>query len=109
MTSVDLLCQFFSRLHLATPLLLATLVSLLTTTDTWAGSASSLLDISADGRLLACSNRDSGSVTIVDLTNYEKRYEIDVGQFPEGVTFPRFVSFGGDRDLRRRPSGLPEC
>jgi YVTN family beta-propeller protein len=52
-----------------------------------AGSSSSLLDISADGRLLACSNRDSNSVTIVDLQTHKKLREIKVGPKPEGVTF----------------------
>ena len=31
-----------------------------------AGSSAGLMDISADGRLLACTNRDSGTVTIVE-------------------------------------------
>lgn len=53
----------------------------------FAGSSSSLLAISADGKLLACSNRDSGSVTIVDLGTHTKLREISVGHKPEGVTF----------------------
>ena len=52
-----------------------------------AGSSNSLLDVSADGRLLACSNRDSGTVTIVDLEKFEKLREIKVGHKPEGVAF----------------------
>lgn len=52
-----------------------------------AGSSNSLLDISADGRLLACSNRDSGTVTIVDPATFTKLREIPVGRKPEGVTF----------------------
>ena len=52
-----------------------------------AGSSNSLMDISTDGRLLACSNRDSGTVTIVDLAEHTKRHEIVVGEKPEGVTF----------------------
>lgn len=52
-----------------------------------AGSSSSLLDISADGKLLACSNRDSGTVTIVDPATFTKLREIPVGHKPEGVTF----------------------
>lgn len=52
-----------------------------------AGRSNSLMDLSADGRLLACSNRDSGSVTIVDLTTHEVRHEIPVGRKPEGVAF----------------------
>jgi len=52
-----------------------------------AGQSSSLMDISADGRLLACSNRDSGTVTVVDLGTHKKLREIKVGRKPEGVTF----------------------
>jgi YVTN family beta-propeller protein len=52
-----------------------------------AGSGNSLLDVSADGKLLACSNRDSGTVTIVDLAKREKLHEVPVGKHPEGVSF----------------------
>ncbi|MEX1229259.1 MAG: beta-propeller fold lactonase family protein [Planctomycetaceae bacterium] len=52
-----------------------------------AGSSNGLMDISADGTLLACSNRDSGTVTIVDLTTNQKLREFTVGAKPEGVTF----------------------
>ncbi|GDY09612.1 hypothetical protein LBMAG52_30980 [Planctomycetia bacterium] len=52
-----------------------------------AGPSNSLLDISTDGRLLACSNRDSGTVTIVDPATFTKLREIPVGHKPEGVTF----------------------
>ena len=52
-----------------------------------AGSSNSLLDISSDGKLLACSNRDSGTVTIVDSATFAKLREIPVGHKPEGVTF----------------------
>jgi YVTN family beta-propeller protein len=52
-----------------------------------AGSSNSLLDISADGTLLACANRDSGTVTIVELATRAKRAEIAVGRHPEGVSF----------------------
>ena len=52
-----------------------------------AGPSNSLLDISTDGRLLACSNRDSGTVTIVDAATFTKLREISVGHKPEGVTF----------------------
>ncbi|MBC7818039.1 MAG: hypothetical protein IAG10_14205, partial [Planctomycetaceae bacterium] len=53
----------------------------------WAGSSNSLLDFSSDGKLLACSNRDSGTVTIVDPQTFAKLREIPVGHKPEGVTF----------------------
>lgn len=52
-----------------------------------AGRSNSLMDVSTDGRLLACSNRDSGSVTIIDLTTHQVRHEVPVGHKPEGVTF----------------------
>ncbi len=52
-----------------------------------AGSSNSLMDISADGKLLACSNRDSGTVTIVELPALKKLREIKVGHHPEGVSF----------------------
>lgn len=52
-----------------------------------ASTSNSLMDISADGKLLACSNRDSGTVTIVDLATHTKLREVTVGTKPEGVTF----------------------
>ncbi|MBL4885398.1 MAG: hypothetical protein JKY95_12795, partial [Planctomycetaceae bacterium] len=55
--------------------------------STNAGQSNSLLDISEDGKLLACSNRDSGSVTIVDLKTHQVIREIKVGKHPEGVSF----------------------
>lgn len=63
------------------------LLMLITSVPVWAGSSNSLLDISADGKLLACSNRDSGTVTIVDPQTSTKLREIPVGHKPEGVTF----------------------
>ena len=52
-----------------------------------AGRSNSLMDISADGELLACSNRDSGTLTIVDLQTHKKLREVAVGTKPEGVSF----------------------
>ncbi len=52
-----------------------------------AGPSNSLMDISSDGTLLACSNRDSGTVTVVDLGAHTKRSEVPVGANPEGVSF----------------------
>lgn len=52
-----------------------------------AGSSNSLMDIARDGTLLACANRDSGTVTIVNLDGYTKRNEVPVGIMPEGVSF----------------------
>ncbi|HEX8910970.1 MAG TPA: PQQ-binding-like beta-propeller repeat protein [Humisphaera sp.] len=53
----------------------------------FAGSSNSLMDVSADGALLACSNRDSGTVTVVDLKRNAKLCEVAVGHKPEGVSF----------------------
>lgn len=52
-----------------------------------AGTSNSLMDISADGELLACSNRDSGTVTVVDIATSKVLSEFSVGKHPEGVTF----------------------
>lgn len=52
-----------------------------------AGTSNSLMDISTDGQLLACSNRDSGTVTIVALPTLEMLHEVAVGHHPEGVSF----------------------
>ena len=52
-----------------------------------AGSSNSLMDISADGSLLACSNRDSGTVTFVELGTNQVLREVSVGHHPEGVSF----------------------
>src|SRR5262249_12911958 len=50
-------------------------------------SANSLMDLSADGTLLACANRDSGTVSIIDVAGRAKLREVAVGKKPEGVTF----------------------
>ncbi len=53
----------------------------------WAASANRIMDIAADGRWLACSNRDNGTVSIVDLQTRKTVREISVGPKPEGVSF----------------------
>jgi YVTN family beta-propeller protein len=53
----------------------------------FAGSSNSLLDISADGKLLGAANRDNGTVSIVELATRTVLREIPVGNKPEGVTF----------------------
>lgn len=67
--------------------LIALLFSFFAAWPALAGSSAGLLDISSDGALLACSNRDSGTVTIVDLRQNRKLHEVKVGLKPEGVTF----------------------
>lgn len=52
-----------------------------------AGTANSLLDVSADGRWLAASNRDNGTVSLVDLASQKVVHEVRVGNKPEGVSF----------------------
>ncbi|MCA8985711.1 MAG: c-type cytochrome [Planctomycetaceae bacterium] len=72
--------------HLACPLCVLSLFII-----AWhaaaASEANGLLDLSRDGRYLACSNRDSGTVTIIDLRNDQKLHEIPVGRHPEGLSF----------------------
>lgn len=53
----------------------------------FAGISNSLMDISADGSLLICSNRDSGTVSVVDLESNDVLHEVPVGKHPEGVSF----------------------
>ena len=52
-----------------------------------AGSSNSLMDISSDGRLLVCSNRDNGSLSVIDLQSQETVQQVPVGAKPEGVSF----------------------
>jgi len=66
---------------------MATALTGLCTQAAVARDSNSLMDISGDGRLLACSNRDSGTVTIVDLATLKKLRETRVGVHPEGVAF----------------------
>ncbi|MCA9063477.1 MAG: beta-propeller fold lactonase family protein, partial [Planctomycetaceae bacterium] len=53
--------------------------------DSYAGQSAGLLAVHPDGELLACSNRDSGTVTIVKLPDFRKTQEVPVGLHPEGV------------------------
>jgi YVTN family beta-propeller protein len=52
-----------------------------------AGSASSLMDLSPDGKTLVVANTDSGTISIVDLKERKKIVEIPVGDHPEGVSW----------------------
>ncbi|QDT31316.1 Cytochrome c551 peroxidase precursor [Thalassoglobus polymorphus] len=52
-----------------------------------AGTSNSLMDISTDGTLLVCSNRDSGTLSVIDLKTKRKLHEVQVGRHPECVTF----------------------
>lgn len=62
-------------------------VALLASPLVSAGRSASLLDLSRDGRLLACANRDAGTVTVVDAVARKKLREVPVGSKPEGLTF----------------------
>ena len=73
-----------SHRHLPT---LAAILFGLIATPAIARDSNSLMDISTDGRLLACSNRDGGTVSIVDLKTLKKLRETSVGTHPEGVAF----------------------
>lgn len=52
-----------------------------------AGTSNSLMDISSDGTLLVCSNRDAGTLSVVDLRTNRMLREVELGRHPEGVTF----------------------
>lgn len=65
----------------------AIFASLVLPASGWADGSNSLMDLSPDGKWLACSNRDSGTVTIVDLASRAKLHEVRVGAKPEGVSF----------------------
>ncbi len=78
---------FTTRISPLTCFLLALTASAFATRAASAGRGGSLLDLSTDGRLLACANRDSGTVSIVDVTSRRKLREVKVGSKPEGLTF----------------------
>lgn len=59
----------------------------LSTAHGFAGASNSLMDISTDGKLLACANRDSGSVSVIELSTKKKLREVKVGEHPEGISF----------------------
>lgn len=67
--------------------LLTTATILICHSPLLAGTSNSLLDISADGSLLAAANRDNGTVSIVELSSGKVLHEIKVGKKPEGVSF----------------------
>ena len=59
------------------------------TINAWcrAGVSNSLLDVSADRTLIACSNRDNGTVTVIDRARRQVLHEIPVGSKPEAVSY----------------------
>jgi len=78
---------------LNTPRLLTTLLLLLTTACSVNPAATAqtrsagLLNFNSDGSLFACSNRDSGTVSIVSWPELKLLHEIPVGLHPEGVAW----------------------
>lgn len=76
-----------SRWHAAARAVCGVMVGLSSVSALWAGTSNSLMDISADGQLLACSNRDSGSLTVVELATQRVLHEVAVGHKPEGISF----------------------
>jgi DNA-binding beta-propeller fold protein YncE len=51
------------------------------------GQSNSILAVHSDGTLIACSNRDSGTVTVMQWPGLKKLAEIPVGLHPEGVAW----------------------
>ena len=47
----------------------------------------SLLSVSADGTMVAASNRDSATVAVFDTAGLTRQFESNVGEHPEGTTF----------------------
>ncbi len=70
-----------------------------------AGSSNSQMDVSADGRLLALSDREKPDVWIVDLKSKQIVQRIPAGKFPEGLSFLgkthrlAIASYGNDEVL----------
>ena len=69
------------------PGFLVVLWTTFTAAPLWAGLSNSLLDVSADGALIACSNRDNGTVSIIEQKTRKVLHEVAVGHKPEGVSF----------------------
>ena len=90
-------------------LILLAAVLMFISVESRAGTSNSLMDISADGKLLACSNRDSGTLTIIDLQTHKKLREFRVGEEPEGVSFIGETHEVAVRCICRRQSRFPQC
>ncbi len=63
----------------------ATLVVFLVS-SAWSAD-NSLLSVSSDGRTIACSNRDSDTVSVFKSGSLDRMFETVVGSHPEGTTF----------------------
>lgn len=62
-------------------------VSAAFSTAIFASESSSLLTMSTDGSRIACTNRDSGTVTSISSMKLQNQWETEVGRHPEGITF----------------------
>lgn len=58
-----------------------------TPTSSMRPKSNSGLAVSADGTRFAVSNREAGTVAVVDLADRKVRHEIPVGSHPEGIAF----------------------
>ncbi|MFM7036970.1 MAG: hypothetical protein ACKO2L_04540 [Planctomycetaceae bacterium] len=77
---------FLQNIAIRLPLLIACLI--VGTAPAFAQSRSAgLLNFNSDGSRFACSNRDSGSVSIVSWPDLKVLHEIPVGLHPEGVAW----------------------
>ncbi|APZ92096.1 beta-propeller fold lactonase family protein [Fuerstiella marisgermanici] len=84
--------QLFRGSLLSSSLLLATVVVAVafqagSAVASERASSNSLLSINHDGSLIACSNRDSGTVTVLEADGLAKTFEVEVGLHPEGTVF----------------------
>ena len=83
MAELKIMATFVSRSLLT----LSLMVSVASTSFVCGGQSNSLLAIHSDGTLVACSNRDSGTVSILTWPDLAKQSEIQVGLHPEGVAW----------------------
>lgn len=65
----------------------AVLLFLTPSQTTNASQHNSLMCVSADGKLIATSNRDSATVSVFNSVGLQRQFEFKVGQHPEGTTF----------------------
>lgn len=68
-------------------LVLAFLFSCFSPSASAQSRSAGLMNLNSDGSLIACSNRDSGTVTIVSWPGLKVQHEISVGHHPEGVAW----------------------
>ncbi len=74
-------------LRQTTLILAASMVASTANADDPRTSSNSLLCLSSDNTLIACSNRDSRSVSVFTRDDLKRTFEVEVGLHPEGTTF----------------------